>query len=130
MKLKIAIQVILGLVMPWALSKLVGEDITSIILVSTPILGLTHELIHLLLIKLLRLEYRFFINGLYVGFKAIFQSVNQFIVTAIAPQIITILLALMYMITLNRYLVPLAILHIAISSEDIIKVIKYLFQLP
>lgn len=128
MKLKIVVQIIVGFMIAYTITALTGGENAMLIVLSIFALGLIHELIHFVLIKMFRLRYRLLVNGLYVGFKTTFDNVNQFIVVAIAPQILTLMFILFYIITLNGSALALAVLHMAISCEDLTKVVRYLLN--
>lgn len=128
MKLKIATYILLGFTTSWVIASITGRENIPHILLAIPILGLTHELLHLISLRILRLRYRFALNSLLLGFRATFANPIQFIVAAITPQTLTLALVLTYIITSNVYALALSMLHIAISYEDMLKVLRYLIN--
>ncbi|MEM1644810.1 MAG: hypothetical protein QXL96_02885 [Ignisphaera sp.] len=126
MKLKIATHILLGFITSWIIASVISRENIHHILLAIPILGLTHELLHLASLKMFKLKYRFTLNSLLLGFKATFLNPIQFIVTAITPQILTLALLSTYIITSNAYTLALSIIHIAISYENVVKILRYL----
>ncbi|MEM1525942.1 MAG: metalloprotease family protein [Ignisphaera sp.] len=126
MKLKIAMQILLGFTASWAIASIAGKENIHHLLLSLPVLGFTHELLHLVSLKLFKLKYKFTLNGFLIGFRATFVNHTQFAIAATIPQILTLSLALAYLCTSNTYALALSMLHIAISYEDMMKVLKYL----
>lgn len=126
MKLKIVLQILMGFTVTYVVVSLTKGENAVLLILLTLVLGLFHELLHLVPMKVLKLRYRFLVNGLYIGFKTTFSNISQLIIVAAAPQIITLAVLLLYTITLDKSTLALAVLHIAISCEDLAKIVKYL----
>jgi len=125
-KLRIFTQILIGFILGWFSATVVGRDNAYIVLVAIPLIGFIHEVLHLVPLKLYRLDFNFVANGMLIGFKSTFRNIDQYIVTATAPQILTIALAILYILTMNTYVLVLSVLHIVISCEDILKVFRYI----
>lgn len=128
LKLKIIIHIIIGFIISWLITQLIDRNSVPTLLLAIPILGIVHELLHWILIKIFGLEYKLIVNGLCIGFKTIFNNIKQLIIVAIVPQVITIILVFLYIVTINLYIIPLTILHLAISVEDIAKTLRYIYN--
>uniref|UniRef100_A0A7C2VDL8 DUF3267 domain-containing protein n=1 Tax=Ignisphaera aggregans TaxID=334771 RepID=A0A7C2VDL8_9CREN len=126
MKLRIALQLLAGFALGYIMCAFVGIEKAAYILALIPLLGLAHEALHLVAIKILGLRSKFSINGLYLGFNTFFHYPGQFMVAAIAPQIITLVLLTLYSLTVNPLILLLLLVHLAISCEDLAKVVKYI----
>lgn len=126
MKLRVFVQILIGFVTSWITTTIIGREKLHLVIIAVPILGLIHELLHYITLKLLKLEHRFVVKGFLIGFKSTFKNINQFIVAAATPQIVTIVLAIIYVLTSNIYTLTLSLLHVAISYEDLLKIFKYL----
>lgn len=129
MKLKILSYIALGITMPWLLSRVMGMGILLNAYILLPLIGSIHELLHLAAIKILSLDHRFVVNGLFIGFHINANSPKSIIIAASFPQITTIALIIVY-IMFNSYLaLTLSIYHTALSLEDITKIFRYILQL-
>lgn len=126
MKLRIFIQILLGLVIGWFAAASIDKENLNLVFIAIPLIGLAHEILHVIPLKLYKLKFNFVINGMLIGFKSTFKNIDQYIVIAVAPQIITITLAVLYTLTSNIITLVLSILHLAISCEDILRVFKYI----
>ncbi|MEM0026428.1 MAG: metalloprotease family protein [Ignisphaera sp.] len=127
-KLKIFAYLCMGFATSLVTSKMMNMEQTVIAMVSLPLIGLLHELIHLMMINVVRAQYKFMLRGLYVGFNVSVEGVEDFIAIALAPQAISLLLAILYIFTYSNVPLVLMIVHIAISAEDLHKSIKYVRQ--
>jgi hypothetical protein len=125
-KLRIFTQILIGFILSWFSATVVGRDNAYIVLAAIPLIGFIHEVLHLVPLKLYRLDFNFVVNGMLIRFKSTFRNIDQYIVTATAPQILTIALAILYILTMNTYVLILSVLHIVISCEDILKVFRYI----
>ncbi len=132
MKLKNAAYILLGFTLSWVLSSLldINHLIYVTIIVPFLLIGILHELLHLMAINIFGIRYKFTIKGLYIGFIINVDKRGKYILTALFPQILTLLMILLYIFTLNKAVLTLSILHIAISVEDLGKCIKYIFLQP
>lgn len=125
MKLKTLSYIALGIAMPWLLSRVIDMDILLTAYILLPLIGSIHELLHLIAIKILRLDHRFIANGLFIGFYINTNSPKNIVIAASFPQITTIVLIVIY-IVFNSYLaLVLSIYHTALSLEDITKIFRY-----
>jgi hypothetical protein len=91
-----------------------------------PIIALTHEALHLVALKMLRVEHAFSVSGMLIGFRVRANNVKSFIISALFPQVISMVLVVLFIINKSCVALSLALLHIAISVEDLGKVVKYL----
>ncbi len=89
MKLKIISYIVLGITMPWLLSRAIDMDILLNAYILLPLIGSIHELLHLIAIKILHLGYRFIANGLFIGFYINANSPKAIVIAASFPQITT-----------------------------------------
>lgn len=126
-KLKTAAYVLLGFTVSWTLSSFldVGSLTYITILTSLLLIGVLHELLHLIAINMFRIEHRFVVKGLYIGFVVNVDSKRKYIITALFPQMLTLTMLLLYIFTLNKTMLLLTLLHVAISTEDIGRCLKY-----
>lgn len=125
-KLKTAAYVLLGFTISWAISSFIDiRGITHIVLPLFLLIGIVHELLHLISISIFKIKHRFVVKGLYLGFIINVDDRKRYVITALFPQILTVIMMLFYIITLNSGMLILAILHIAISIEDIGRCLKY-----
>lgn len=125
MKVRIIMHTVLGFISTWLIVSITGRDLLPALLMLIPPIGFLHELLHLIVIKAYKLRYGLVVNGLYIGFKTEFKNVKQLIVAASAPQILTASLIALYTVTMSYIVLGLSLIHLAISSEDIIKIAKY-----
>lgn len=128
MKLRAIAYIVIGLVIAWIIKMLLGSESLYMVFMAVPIMGFIHELLHLLMIKIFRLRYKLLVKGFHIGFKVVFHDINQFVIAAIAPQAMTISFVLLFLATSNRYILSLALLHLAISFEDMLKVVRYFYN--
>ncbi|MCS7111864.1 MAG: metalloprotease family protein [Ignisphaera sp.] len=130
MKLKNAAYIILGFTVSWMLSSFlnISGQIYVTILALLALIGILHELLHFVAINMFGIGYRFVVKGLYVGFIINTDRKEKYLLTALFPQILTIVVLLLYMLTLDGVMLALSILHTAISIEDIGRCIKYTFH--
>ncbi len=125
MKVRALSYVIIGLVIPWLLGKAINMDILLNAYILLPLIGFTHELLHLVAIKMLGLSHRFIMNGLFIGFHISTDSPRNIVLAASFPQVLNVILFSIY-IALNSYLaLALFIYHTLLSFEDISKIFKY-----
>lgn len=128
MKVKPAAYILLGFTIAWLLTKLLNWIEGVLVIGLIPFIGFAHELLHLISSLIVGASHKFTFNGLLIGFKIVSKSVEDFIAIALSPQIISILLLILYAILSSSFALALAIIHIAISVEDLSKITKYLLQ--
>jgi len=119
-----------GLGIGAAIYTLLGPRALTYALMLVPIVALSHELLHLAAIRARGLAHRFVARGLLVGYVVEFSRSLDYVVCALAPQVITVGLATAFAITGMKWLAALALLHLAISVNDIAKSVKYLLNEP
>lgn len=125
MKLKTAVYIVLGFILSWILSSSLDiNQLNAAVLALLVPVGILHELLHFTAISILGIEYRFVVKGLYVGFFVSTNEKRKYFLAALFPQVLTIAMLASYILTLNRVVLTLSILHIAISIEDIGRCIK------
>jgi hypothetical protein len=127
-KVKPAAYILLGFTIAWLLTKLLNWIEGVLVIGLIPFIGFAHELLHLISSLIVGASHKFTFNGLLIGFKIVSKSVEDFIAIALSPQIISILLLILYAILSSSFALALAIIHIAISVEDLSKITKYLLQ--
>jgi hypothetical protein len=127
-KVKPAAYILLGFTIAWLLTKLLNWIEGVLVIGLIPFIGFTHELLHLVSSLIVGASHKFTFNGLLIGFKIVSKSVEDFIAIALSPQIISILLLILYAILSSSLALALAVIHIAISVEDLSKITKYLLQ--
>ncbi|MCC6045839.1 MAG: metalloprotease family protein [Ignisphaera sp.] len=128
MKVKPAAYILLGFTIAWLLTKLLNWIEGVLVIGLIPFIGFAHELLHLISSLIVGASHKFTFNGLLIGFKIVSKSVEDFIAIALSPQIISILLLILYAILSSSIALALAVIHIAISVEDLSKITKYLLQ--
>ena len=121
---------LLGVALGAAISSLLGFAALSRALALIPIVAAAHELLHLAAIRVKGLAHRFVARGLLLGYVVEFSEPRDYVVCALAPQTITAVLAVLYAVTGLRWVAALALLHVAISINDIAKSVKYLVNAP
>ncbi|MEM1541099.1 MAG: metalloprotease family protein [Ignisphaera sp.] len=126
MKLKIVLQIITGLLITWIIVERIGYDVAMSMCFLTPLLGLVHEALHYIYIKMFKVNHRFMFKGMYIGFRVTVDNVDQLMAVALAPQVITLSLMITYVCSTNNYAIALALYHITLSLEDIFVIVKYL----
>ena len=125
-KLKNVGYILLGFTISAYLSSLLSTSDIVAVLSLLPIIALTHEALHLVALKMLRVEHAFSANGMFIGFRVKTNNVKSFIISALFPQAISMTLIVLYIINKSYIALSLALLHIAMSVEDLGKVVKYL----
>jgi hypothetical protein len=118
--------ILLGFTISAYLSSLLSASDIVAVLSLLPIIALTHEALHLAALKMLRIEHVFSANGMFIGFRVKTNNVKSFIISALFPQAISMTLVALYSINRSYIVLSLALLHIAISIEDLGKAAKYL----
>ncbi|MEM0372177.1 MAG: metalloprotease family protein [Ignisphaera sp.] len=126
MKLKIVLQIVMGLLITWIIVERIGYNVAISMCFLTPLLGLVHEALHYVYIRMFKVNHRFTFKGMYIGFHITVDSVDQLMVIAVAPQILTLSLLITYVCFTNNYAIALALYHITLSLEDILIIVKYL----
>ncbi len=124
-KLKIFVYLCIGFATAIFTSRAMDSTQTLIAMISLPFMGLLHELTHLMAINIIGAQHKFMFRGLYIGFNVVVEKVEDFIAIALAPQLLTIALAMLYLLLRSGIALALAIVHISVSIEDLQKVIKY-----
>jgi len=125
-KLKSVGYILLGFTISASLSSLLSTSDVVAVLSLLPIIALMHEALHLVALKMLRVEHAFSVSGMFIGFRVKTNNVKSFIISALFPQAISMALVVLYIINRSCIALSLALLHIAISVEDLGKVVKYL----
>ncbi len=116
--------ILTGMAIPAIMSVFLDLSSIQIAAMCLPLIALVHELMHLLAIRLLGLEYRFEVSGLKVGFIVRFSKPSHYIVAALLPQAITVSMLVLGFAGMS-FCTALAVMHLAISCEDIVKSVKY-----
>jgi len=119
---------LLGLGLGAAIYTLLGPRALSYALMLAPLIAVAHELLHLAAIRARGLSHRFVARGLMVGYVVEFDRSVDYVACALAPQLITLGLATAFAFTGIKWLAALAVLHLAISVNDIAKSVKYLLN--
>jgi hypothetical protein len=114
--------ILLGFTIAWLLTKLLNWIEGVLVIGLIPFIGFAHELLHLISSLIVGASHKFTFNGLLIGFRIVSKSVEDFIAIALSPQIISILLLILYAILSSSFALALAIIHIAISVEDLSKI--------
>ncbi|MEL9939727.1 MAG: metalloprotease family protein [Ignisphaera sp.] len=127
-KLKTFAYMCIGFAMSLITSKMMNVEQSTIAIISLPFIGLLHEMLHFMVINAVKAQYKFVMKGLYIGFNVSVERIEDFIAIALAPQAISLFLAILYMFTYSSVLLALMLIHIAISLEDLHKSIKYARQ--
>ncbi len=96
-----------------------------IIAIATPLIALVHEVLHVVALRILGLRYKFTFTGTKIGFLVQFSKRRDYIVCALFPQVLTIVL-LASSFLLARELLVVALIHVAMSAHDIFKSFGYL----
>lgn len=101
-----------------------GELFIQTLPLTALVLMALHEAAHLISIKALGVKFKPVADAARVGFVVEAKSRKQFIVIAAAPQTITLALLIAWALGLSAGL-PLALLHVAMSLEDMAKVLRH-----
>lgn len=125
-KVKSFAYIVLGFAISWILMRLLNSVENFIVIGLIPFIGFLHELLHLIASMAVRATHKFALSGLLVGFKVTTKSVEDFIAIALLPQIISIMLFILYILLESSTILALMLIHVAISVEDLSKVAKYL----
>jgi len=128
-KLKEATYIVSGFLISWVTSSFIDiKNAIYILFLLIPLMGIAHEIFHLIAINILKIKYKFTIKGLYIGFIVNVESKRKYILAASFPQLFTLMMMIFYIFTLNAIILTLILLHIAISIEDIGKCLKYIIS--
>ena len=127
-KLKTFAYICIGFAMSLVTSKMMNLEQSIIAIASLPFIGLLHEILHFMMINAVKAQYKLVVRGFYIGFNVNVERIEDFIAIALAPQAISLFLAMLYMFTYSNVLLVLMFIHIAISLEDLHKSIKYARQ--
>ena len=117
-KLKPLIYILSGFIISWFTSKMLDYTQSLAVLASIPLIGFLHEALLLLASIAVKAQHRFAVNGLLLGFRITTESIANFILIALMPQILNILLAVIFIVFKSNVALALIIIHIAISAED------------
>ena len=117
----------IGFILPAIALNFVSRDVVITATLLLPIIALLHELIHIAMAKLRGIRYRFVVKrGMMIGLVVTVKSSQEYIVLALSPQIITITMLILFPFTGLEVLLILALFHIALSLEDIMRSIYHL----
>ncbi len=105
---------------------IMSPQLLPFLALSLAAIAFLHELLHLVALRALRTRFKFVSKGVLVGFKATFRNRKELVVALMAPQAISLVLALLIPI-LSWQALALLVGHILISLEDLAKGFRYAF---
>ncbi len=127
MDYRVPCYIAIGFATPIAALYLASENTVIMATATLPLIALIHELLHLMAARIRKVPHRFITKSAFmIGLLVNVKDSREYIALALTPQIVTLVLLALFVVTGFSLFIVLALFHTALSLEDIARAARHL----